>query len=240
VSPATAVRFFRTRFRELGSPVRAKGERAYMKSTLLFHGVTASQLRAAAADFCKEHRDLSRADLVAIVDALYETDWFDLRSVGVVLLERKRALLEARDLPWLIELVRRSGNWAQVDYLATKIVGDVVTRHARLLRELPRWAKDEDFWVRRTALLAQLGTLRRGGGDFALFARLAAGMLHEREFFIRKAIGWVLREVSKKRPGLVVEFLRENGQRASGVTLREARKYLRAAGSTNRACSSAK
>jgi 3-methyladenine DNA glycosylase AlkD len=51
-------------------------------------------------------------------------------------------------------------------------------------------------------------------------------MLHEREFFIRKAIGWVLREVSKKRPSLVQEFLREHGERASGLTMREATKYL--------------
>jgi 3-methyladenine DNA glycosylase AlkD len=72
----------------------------------------------------------------------------------------------------------------------------------------------------------QLDALRRGGGDFPLFARLAEGMIEEREFFIRKAIGWVLREVSKKRPALVAAFLRDHGARASGLTVREASKYL--------------
>ena len=80
--------------------------------------------------------------------------------------------------------------------------------------------------MRRTALLAQLRALRHGGGDFALFAEIAAPMLEEREFFIRKAIGWVLREVSKKRPELVRDFLAEHGARASGLTRREASKYL--------------
>ena len=91
---------------------------------------------------------------------------------------------------------------------------------------LRTWARDRDFWVRRTALLAQLRALRHGGGDFALFAEIAAPMLEEREFFIRKAIGWVLREVSKKRPELVRDFLAEHGARASGLTRREASKYL--------------
>ncbi len=221
-----AVRFFRARFRALGSPERARYERAYMKSELRFHGVTAPQLRAAVAEWCKLHPPLTHGELVGTVDALYATDWFDLRSAAGVLLERKRVLLEGADLPWLVDLVRRSGCWAHVDLLAANVIGDLVARDANLLRHLPRWAKDEDLWVRRTALLAQLGTLRRGGGDFPLFARLAAGMIEEREFFVRKAIGWVLREVSKKRPALVEQFLREHGNRASGVTLREARKYL--------------
>jgi 3-methyladenine DNA glycosylase AlkD len=144
----------------------------------------------------------------------------------VVLLERKLPLLEERDAEWLVTLVRKSGCWAHVDYLATTIVGGLVARYPALLKRLPKWAKDDDFWVRRTALLAQLGQLRRGGGDFALFTRLAVPMLEEREFFIRKAIGWVLREVSKKQPALVRAFLDEHEEQCSGTTLREAKKYL--------------
>ena len=75
-------------------------------------------------------------------------------------------------------------------------------------------------------MLCLLPALRRGGGDFDRFAGYADAMLDEREFFIRKAIGWVLREVSKKRPALVAEWLGPRTARASGVTFREAVKYL--------------
>jgi 3-methyladenine DNA glycosylase AlkD len=75
-------------------------------------------------------------------------------------------------------------------------------------------------------MLALLPALRRGGGDCARFSRYAHSMLGQREFFIRKAIGWVLREVSKKRPQLVRDWLRPRRARLSGVTLREAVKYL--------------
>ena len=85
---------------------------------------------------------------------------------------------------------------------------------------------DEDFWVRRSAMLALLIPLRQGEGDFDRFGRYADGMLDEKEFFIRKAIGWVLREVSKKRPNLVFDWIAPRTHRASGVTMREAVKYL--------------
>ena len=83
--------------------------------------------------------------------------------------------------------------------------------------------------MRRAALLAEHDALRAGGGDFALWSRLAAPMLDEREFFIRKAIGWVLREVSKKRPALSYEFLRKHQDRVSRLSMQEGAKYLPAA-----------
>ena len=75
-------------------------------------------------------------------------------------------------------------------------------------------------------MLALLIPLRQGEGDFDRFGRYADGMLEEKEFFIRKAIGWVLREVSKKRPELVFDWIAPRTDRASGVTMREAVKYL--------------
>ncbi len=75
-------------------------------------------------------------------------------------------------------------------------------------------------------MLALLPALRPGQGNFARCARSADALLEEREFFVRKAIGWVLREVSNKRPALVSAWLAPRTGRASGVTVREAVKYL--------------
>ena len=80
------------------------------------------------------------------------------------------------------------------------MAGALVERFPELGSALDRWAKDADFWVRRSAILALLDPLRRGEGDFDRFSRYADAMLCEKEFFIRKAIGWTLREVSKRRP----------------------------------------
>jgi len=114
------------------------------------------------------------------VDALYATDWHEYRSVSIALLARYAALLHESDLPWLAGLVRRSDTWAHVDWLAADVIGGVVERYPASLKRLAVWANDPSFWLRRTALLAQLRVLSRGAGDFDLFARLAARMLHER------------------------------------------------------------
>ena len=106
------------------------------------------------------------------------------------------------------------------------LAGGLVGRFPELTSTLDRWAMDGDFWVRRSAMLALLIPLRQGEGDFDRFGRYADGMLEEKEFFIRKAIGWVLREVSKKRPELVFDWIAPRTHRASGVTMREAVKYL--------------
>jgi 3-methyladenine DNA glycosylase AlkD len=202
------------------------GEKAYLKSDLRFWGTSQDSIRTAVREYCDAHRDLSRADLRAIAETLYATDVHELRAAAVGVLERERETLDDRDMPWLIALVRKSKSWAYVDWIAPKVIGDVIARDPRTRKRLAGWAKDEDFWVRRTALLAEHDALRAGGGDFVLWSRLAASMLDEREFFIRKAIGWVLREVSKRRPELTYAFLRKHRDRVSRLSLLEGAKYL--------------
>jgi 3-methyladenine DNA glycosylase AlkD len=223
-----AIAGFRVRFRTLGTPARAAAEKAYLKSSLRFHGVTVPVVRKTAAELCKQHPQLTANDLRALVAALFATDFHDLRSLGIALLERKRTLLQARDLPWLKELVEEASNWAHVDWLATKVIGHLVggltpARRRSLLRT---WAKDQHMWVRRTALLAQHDQLRAGAGDFDLFAEIAAPLLPEKEFFVRKAIGWVLREVCAVRPRLAFGFLKRHRNEVSGLTLREGSRRL--------------
>jgi 3-methyladenine DNA glycosylase AlkD len=150
----------------------------------------------------------------------------ELRAAAIGVLERERETLDHRDLPWLIAIVRKSKSWAYVDWIAPKVIGDVIARDPRGRKRLAVWAKDANFWVRRTALLAEHDALRAGGGDFALWSRLAASILDERVFFIRKAIGWVLREVSKKRPELTYAFLAKHRHRVSRLSLLEGAKYL--------------
>jgi 3-methyladenine DNA glycosylase AlkD len=104
------------------------------------------------------------------------------------------------------------------------VAGSIVARFPAAKRVLRRWARDGNLWVRRSAMLALAP--RSSKKDFELFARFASALIAEREFFIRKAIGWVLRETSKSRPQPVYAFLREHIDAVSGLTLREGSKYL--------------
>src|SRR5260370_24692425 len=105
-------------------------------------------------------------------------------------------------------------------------MGGLTAGNPGLTAPRERWAADDDFWLRRSAMLALLRPLRRGEGDFERFSRYADQMLEEKEFFIRKAIGWILRDTAKRRPELVAAWLAPRAHRASGVTVREAVKPL--------------
>jgi alkylated DNA nucleotide flippase Atl1/3-methyladenine DNA glycosylase AlkD len=217
------------RLRPLGTPARAAGSKAYLKSDLEFFGLTMPALRSEAKAWLREHPDLTREELGKLASALYRRAVFELRAFAVELLIARQKLLTAGDLDLLEDLLRRSHTWALVDAIAPQVVGPLAEREPAVGRRLDRWAKDRDFWLRRAALLTLLVPLRRGGGDWQRFARYADAMLEEKEFFIRKAIGWMLREIGKGRPALVVRFLEPRLDRVSGLTLREAVKYLPAA-----------
>lgn len=212
--------------RRRGNPERAEGAKNYLKSELAFLGADARAVRETARSALKGAASLDRPGLLALTEVLWARGVFELRAVAVEALGARSALLGAEDIKALERLLRDSHTWALVDFLAIQIAGPLVVRFPKLATVLDRWAADRDFWVRRAAMLTLLLPLRRGEGDFERFSRYADGMLEEKEFFIRKAIGWVLRETGKKRPELVDAWLAPRTHRASGVTVREAVRYL--------------
>jgi 3-methyladenine DNA glycosylase AlkD len=163
--------------------------------------------------------------LVATARELWD-DVHEHRSAAVELLAAHTDLLTPADLPFLEDLLRTAGTWALVDGLAPHVVGPIVEAHPDAATTLDRWSTDGDFWVQRAALLALLVPLRRGDGDWDRFTRYADALLDEREFFLRKAIGWILRDTSKLRPDLVHQWCLPRAARMSGVTYREVVKHL--------------
>jgi 3-methyladenine DNA glycosylase AlkD len=210
------------------SPERAAGSKAYLKlGHLEFTGASVPQARAAVVAWRRSQADLGREHLLAVASSLWARPVFECRMAAVLLLTDRKQLLTAADMPVIERLLRESGTWALVDGLAADVAGSLMARFPELGTTLDRWAADGNFWVRRSALLALLVPLRRGEPTgFSRFAGYADQMLEEREFFIRKAIGWVLRETAKRQPALVLDWLAPRTDRVSGVTLREAVKYL--------------
>ena len=215
--------------RSSGTAERAEHEKAYLKSDLAHYGTSVPAIRSVAKAVRRRAPDLGHDELVALVLALWAAPVHERRMVAVELLELYSDRLVADDMAVLEQLLREARTWALVDGLAASVVGPLLERDAEAAAVLDRWAVDEDFWIRRSALLALLVALRRGEGDFERFSRYADAMLGEREFFIRKAIGWVLRDTARKRPDMIYDWLLPRAARASGVTLREAVKPLSAA-----------
>lgn len=218
-----------TELQTSGRPERAEKERAYLKSALRHYGTSVPSIRAVAKATARRHPEVTHDQLVALVEALWAEPVHERRMACVELLDVYCDRLGPADTVLLERFLRESHTWALVDGLAASVVGRLVERHPELTAALDRWAVDSDMWLRRSAMLALLVPLRQGRGDFDRFARYADAMLEERKFFIRKAIGWVLRDTGRTRPDLVYEWLLPRAARASGVTIREAIKPLSAA-----------
>lgn len=227
-SPDPDAALIERQLREAGSPARAASEQNYLKSKLEFTGTTVPQTRTIVTAWRRDHPGLTRQRVTEVAAALWIAPVYECQLAAVLLLTDCRALLTADDVALVERMLRSAGTWALVDGLATDVMGSLVARFADELHPtLDQWATDADFWLRRSALLALLVPLRRGDpANFERFGRYADAMLGEREFFIRKAIGWVLRETGKRQPGLVADWLAPRAHRASGVTMREAVKWL--------------
>lgn len=210
----------------VGTDTRAKAEKRYLKSDLDFLGVAVPEIRRQARIWSKSHPEVDKDQTIRLVRALWRRRVHELRTFGVELLSAYGEVLAAADFGLVEWILGRANTWAHVDPVAVQIAGPLVDRFPELESDLDLWAVNENFWMRRSALLAHLLPLRRGKGDWDRFARYAGEMLEEKEFFIRKAIGWVLREAGQIMPARVVNFLDANMARISGVSLREAVKHL--------------
>jgi 3-methyladenine DNA glycosylase AlkD len=129
-------------------------------------------------------------------------------------------------LPLYENMLREDTNWWDlIDPMAVNLVGKVTYRHPTDMKPiLKRWIRDDNMWIRRTAILAQLKFKDRM--DEELLFQFCRSRMHEKEFFIRKSIGWVLRECSKTAPDVVRAFLEEEKMNMSGLSYREGSKIL--------------
>jgi 3-methyladenine DNA glycosylase AlkD len=226
------VREVRRRIAEAADPVRAPKMQAYMKSTMPFRGDSSAPL----ARICRAVFDAERLERRAEWEACVRTLWDDAEyreeRYAALALAGHRYYRDFQD-PSMLDLYRHlsitGGWWDYVDIIAAHRVGGILRAHHDAVAPVIRaWAVDDDLWVRRTAILSQLAGKADTDTDLLqlALARNLEDSLHGKEFFIRKALGWALREHAKTDPGWVRAFVADHAERLSGLTRREALKNL--------------
>jgi 3-methyladenine DNA glycosylase AlkD len=224
-----AVGSIEQQLRDLGTPERAASEKAYLKSSLEHFGNPMGNLRRIVRHEVKQLGPMDRVEVASLAHRMWTRGSWDMRISAVETLTFRVSTLAATDLALCERFLRESATWALVDPLSANVAGSIVARfpsQAQTGAVLDGWSIDENFWLRRSAMLSQLRIVRAADGDPARFFGYADQMMAEREFFIRKAIGWILREMSRRRPGEVYEWFLPRAHRASGVTVREVVKKL--------------
>ena len=211
-----------------GDPQRARQQQAYMKSAMPFHGVPMPRLRTLVRSILLRHHleDASawqRAILLLWRRASHREQRY--AAVEVLLAPAYRGWIVAERLPLIEELVVAGAWWDTVDAIAINAVGAMLREEPSPTKPvLRRWAEDDDIWKRRTAILAQLKF--KDATDERLLQDVIEPSLGEREFFLRKGIGWALRQYSRTSPAFVVDYVRDHADRLSPLSKREALKAL--------------
>jgi 3-methyladenine DNA glycosylase AlkD len=206
-------------------PADAAPMAAYMKHVQSFLGVKKPRRVPIGRELAKEFAPQSPQELRAHVDALWSGEFRESRYVALDLLWRWRELTTLAELDWLIGLVQSGAWWDLVDELAVRPIGRLWELHRKdVSRAADRWIDDPDLWVRRVAIIGQ--NKHKGATDTARLFRYAIERGDESEFFIRKAIGWALREHAHHDPDTVRTFLARHGAKLSPLSQREAAKHL--------------
>ncbi|MFJ9247485.1 DNA alkylation repair protein [Streptomyces sp. NPDC101776] len=205
-------------------PERAVPMRAYMKDVAPFLGLTTPVRRALSRTVLEGTPRPDEADCTAIALRCWELPEREYQYFAVDYLRRHVRHCTSGFLPVARHLVSTVPWWDTVDALASHVVGGLVAADPRLTADMDVWIVDDDLWVARTALLHQLRYKERTDT-----ARLFAYCLRQSghpDFFIRKAIGWCLREYAKTDPEAVRDFLAREKGRFAPLSVREALKNI--------------
>jgi len=205
--------------------------KAYMKSAMPYLGVSAVPLRKVCRDVFTglnwRHSTAWQADVLALWrGAGYREERYAAIELTGVRAARDWQRLDA--LPMYEEMVVTGAWWDYVDAIATQRLWAVLQHEgAAMTRAMQAWSTDPDMWKRRSAILCQLKA--RDSTDLALLYACIEPSLDSKEFFLRKAIGWALREYAKTDAAEVRRYVARHEARLSGLSRREALKNVGAA-----------
>jgi 3-methyladenine DNA glycosylase AlkD len=223
------VQFIQQEFRKLADPAKAAPMAAYMKTETPFHGIQKPARAAVLREVKKRFAPKTRQEYEAGVLALWRLPHREEKYAALDFAIQWPAFINRESLPLYERLIREGAWWDLVDPAATGLVGRVLLKERPAVRKtMDEWIDDENVWIRRAALLSQIR--HKENTDERQLFRHCLRRAHEGEFFIRKAIGWALRDYSYTAPEAVRDFLLTHRDRLSGLSFREGAKQLARAG----------
>jgi 3-methyladenine DNA glycosylase AlkD len=225
--------WFRGKLKELGNEKRAEGEKKYLKSPWKFYGAPVPLRHKIVKEWFKKHKELRLGDVCELAESLWDSVWHEEKSLAVDILRFVSGRLTVEQMPLVSKMINESTGWDHLDEIAVHVIGAMIDNDKRTLEYLSHWVKSKNFWVRRAAVLSQILQFRRKSGNKKLFFEIIMPMFDEgmhwskeERFFIRKAIGWSLREIANVEPEVAFKFIKRYKYKMSGLTFREASRKL--------------
>jgi len=211
---------------QAGDPDRAASMAAYMRTDMPFYGVASPERKRISRIVGTEFPATTRIEYVRCVRALWGGSHREEKYLGIAYARSYPRFVTLSSLPLYRMMIVQGAWWDFVDEIASHLVGAVLLgQRDRATPELRSWSTGDDMWMVRASIISQLR--HKEETDTALLEAVCTANLGDGKFFIRKAIGWALREYAKSDPAWVLEYVAAHEHEMSGLSYREAVKHLR-------------
>jgi 3-methyladenine DNA glycosylase AlkD len=217
-------------FRINGDRTNARDMSAYLRNQFAFYGIKKPLRASLTRKIFKENAIVAKNSeeghkaLTHVVTKLWTLEQREYQYAAIDLALHYKKFWQPSSLDLFEGMIRQKSWWDTVDTIASNLVGSLIVKHPNLEARMDQWIEDEHMWIRRSALLYQLKYKHKTNED-KLFG-YCKKVMKEDDFFIRKAVGWVLRNYSKTNHDAVRDFLKTNRSSLSSLSFREGSKYV--------------
>jgi 3-methyladenine DNA glycosylase AlkD len=222
------IRTLRQALHDHADPAKAPLMQAYMKSDMPYLGVQTPEHRRICRTIFRTHPlDSFGAWRDTVLTLWRNAQYREQRYAAIALAGNAfyKDFRTLRALPLYREMITTGAWWDYVDAIATRQLGDLLRKSPeRMSAILRKWAINDDIWLRRSALLAQIHF--KSETDLTLLYDCIRPSLERPEFFLRKAIGWALRQYARTNPDEVLRYVHDHRAQLSPLSLREALRRI--------------
>ena len=198
----------------------------YLKTTMPFYGVKSPILNIIVNDVNNLHLISNQEEYNSVIMDIWNLSHREEKYISIKLARKWKKYITLEALTVYEKMIREGQWWDFIDPISQGLIGILLMNNRfKMNKILDKWIKDENLWIRRSAILAHLK--HKENTDYKKLFEYCLKCAHEKEFFIQKAIGWVLREFSKTEPEIVYAFIQDNERVLSNLSKREGMKYIK-------------
>ena len=194
----------------------------YMRNMFDFYGLPTPKRKEVYNNFIKLEKKAKVVDW-EFLDKCYEDNHREFQYLVNDYLLTTKQYISFEDIPKIKKYITTKSWWDTIDFLC-KVIGDIGLRDSRVKELMIDWSKNENIWLKRTAIEHQLGL--KDKTNTQLLEEVIINSFGSDEFFINKAIGWALRDYSKTNPNWVTDFINKYRDKMDNLSIKEASKYI--------------
>ena len=201
----------------------AKSQKAYMRNQFDFYGLTTHLRREIQTPLLKKYNLLSINKYDQLIKSLWEKKERDYQYCAQELLLQNFQYFKRVDIYLFEFMIINKSWWDTIDFIAPKILGEYFKLYPKEIeKNINKWLDSNNIWLQRSCLLFQLKY--KTNLNTQILTYIIHSLLDSKEFFINKAIGWILREYSKTDKDWVIDFVQKTN--LSKLSSREALKFI--------------